>query len=110
VLVNGRLAVNSRWAPEPMREVVFTVVGPSGKPLRFGAKIRIGHPRPEHFRTLAPGESVETTCRLDRYFSLTEPGRYSVSAAYASTQDPGDGRTAWKGRVSSGTQALTVTR
>ena len=101
LLANCRLTVNKPFAPAPFREVYFVLKDPSGKPVDFMLKINIGEPRSEDFKELAPGESAEKPFHLDMYYSLEQPGEYSLQAVYESHAEPGDGRKAWTGKVAS---------
>jgi hypothetical protein len=93
--VNTRFAVNSAHAPDAYRELVFDVHGPDGKLLPFTLKVRIGQPGAEHVKSLAPGERLENRQDLTRYFDLSTPGEYRVSALYESAPVlGGDGRPA----------------
>lgn len=84
VVVSSRLALNSRDAPDPMREIVFDVKGPDGALLPFNAKLKIGGASPEQTKKLGPGESVSHEYDLPFFFDLGKPGEYRVSALYSS--------------------------
>ena len=101
LLVNSRLAINKPFAPEPFRDVYFSLKDPSGEPVDFMLKINIGAPRGEDFEDLAPGETAEQPFDLDIYFAFEQPGEYSLQAVYENHAEPGDGREAWTGKVES---------
>ena len=107
-LVNGRLALNTPFAPLPFRDVSLTVTGPSGDGLDFLPKVNIGTPRDSYFRSLAPGDVVERTYALQDYYSFDQPGRYSIQATYQNQADPTTGQPAWKGEVTSNVASLVV--
>lgn len=108
LLVNARLAINNPYSPQPFREVYFLLTDPSGKSAAFGPKINIGRPRSEDFRDLPPGKTADLSFRLDRYYTLDQPGEYSVQAVYENHAAPGDGRATWKGRLESNLVSFVV--
>ncbi|MFI7483392.1 hypothetical protein ACH9EU_13385 [Kocuria sp. M1R5S2] len=81
VTVNARLAVSSPGGPG---ELTFSVIGPQGEPLPFGARVNLGRPGAEDVATIAPAHSAGSEVDLVDYFDLSEPGTYRVSAAYRS--------------------------
>jgi hypothetical protein len=101
LLVNGRLAINAPYSPEPFREIGFVITDQDGAEADFLARINIGFPQDANFITLEPGQAVDREVDLTAYYQL-EPGRYTVVATYENQTDPSDGQ-AWKGTVSSQT-------
>jgi hypothetical protein len=100
--VNGRMLLNHSSAPEPMRDISFDIVGPPGYFSLTVFHINAGRPGPEHFVELKPGESLERTYKLTKYYSLHSPGKYSVQVTYLNvTPHYAFGRRAWTGSVSS---------
>jgi hypothetical protein len=109
ILVNKRLACNTKWSPSPFREISLRVVTPSGEELDFRAKINRGRPKPEDFVELQPGESVQGVCQISWYYHLDQEGTYSVQAFYESQSDPKPGDTlAWKGQLESNVVTFNV--
>ncbi len=110
VKVNGRLALNTPYAPEEMREIAFALSDPSGAPLDFQAKVNIGAPRDNQFKTLAPGEAIERSYNLAAYYDLAKPGTYAVQAVYQNQSEPesANGTNVWKGEVKSLVARFTV--
>jgi hypothetical protein len=82
VTVNNRFAVSSPGGPG---ELTFTVLGPDGEPLPFGARVNLGRPGPEDVAPVRPAGCVGTTIDLVDYFDLSEPGTYRITATYRAT-------------------------
>jgi len=101
--VNGRLAINTPYAPEEMRDIAFTVSGPAGANLDFQIKVNVGEPAESDFKTLQPGEVIEKRYDLARYYELVQPGTYSVRAEYQNQAEsqPRHGPPAWRGSLES---------
>ena len=110
VKVNGRLALNTPYAPEEMREIAFVLSDPSGAPLDFRAKVNVGAPKDDEFKTLQPGEAIAQSYNLAKYYDLRKPGTYSVQAAYQNQSEPEfpNGTGVWKGEVTSPVEKFTV--
>ena len=103
VKVNSRLALNTPYAPAYMREITFRLMDPDGAPLEFQAKVNVGTPADDEFKTLQPGVSIEETYDLASYYDLDKPGRYAVQAIYQNSSEPAspNGVSVWKGEVKS---------
>ena len=112
VKVNGRLAINTPYAPEEMRDIAFAVSDPSGAVVDFQLKVNVGAPADNEFKTLQPGEVIEQSYNLARYYDLKRPGTYSVQAAYQNQSEPGmpPGTSVWKGEVKSAEARFAVQR
>ena len=108
LVVNGRLAPHSIFAPRPFREVSFVVTDPLHAEVEFGPRINRGYPRPEDFQQLMPGETLVREYSLREYFALDKPGQYSVQAVYQNQSDPGSGTEAWKGESKSKVVSFTL--
>ena len=108
--VNGRLALNTPYAPQGMREIAFRLTDPSGTPLEFQAKVNVGAPRDNHFKTLGPGEALERSYDLAQYYDFGQPGTYSVQAVYQNLSEPeaGHGPAVWQGEIESLPTTFTV--
>ena len=108
--VNGRLAVNTPYAPEEMREIAFTLTDPTGALVDFQVKVNIGAPGDTDFRTLAPGEAIAQSYNLAKYFALVLPGVYAVQALYQNQSEPEahSGQGVWKGEVAAPAATFTV--
>ena len=103
VKVNGRLAINTPYAPEEMRDIAFAVSDPAGVVLDFQLKVNVGEPADDEFKTLQPGEVIERRFDLARYYDLGRPGVYSVRVEYQNQSEPQspNGTPVWKGAVAS---------
>ena len=109
VMVNGRLALNTAFAPSEYREVAIVVSDPQGAPVPFEAKVNIGSPAARDFKTLQPAESVQHRYDLAAYYDLKKPGTYAVQAIYHNQAEPGTGDDGvWKGEIKSAVERLTV--
>src|SRR6185295_8777795 len=110
VRVNGRLAINTPYAPEEMRDLAFTVNDPSGSVLDFQLKVNVGAPADDEFKTLPPGEAIEKQFDLARYYDLKQAGAYSVRAEYQNQSEPQSpsGAPIWKGALASPVEHITV--
>src|SRR5262245_38461167 len=89
-LINGRLAINSPFAPEEFCDVYFTITNLEGKEEFFGSRINIGEPEAKDFKELAAGQTVDLSFNLRNFYNLKTPGGYSVQATYQNVSDPGD--------------------
>ncbi len=103
VTVNGRLALNTPYAPEEMREIAFRLADPAGALLDFQVKVNVGEPADNEFKTLAPGEAIKRSYNLAKYFKVAFPGTFSVQAIYQNQSEPVSrpGQPVWKGEVAS---------
>jgi hypothetical protein len=109
VLVNSRLALNHRDAPDAMREIVLDVNGPDGKPRAFQVKLKIGSASANQVRELKPSESIQSKYGLDKYFDLAAKGDYTVTGFYSSAPlADTQGRPVWTESVTS--EELRFTR
>jgi hypothetical protein len=106
VLVNGRLAFNAPYAPEPFRELSLAITGADGAEAPFMARINIGFPGDDDFVTLDPGQGIDREIELDSFYEL-ESGEYTVLASYENQSDPA-GDQAWKGTLSSKPGTLKI--
>ena|SRR5258707_397868 len=100
--VNGRLLLNKPFVPESMRDISFEIVGPPGyfSLIRFSKNV--GPPETYHFVELKPGETLERTYILTKFYSMHEPGTYKIKATYLNTTGHNAfGRQAWIGKVDS---------
>lgn len=107
-LVNQRMTLSSPAAPKEVREVVFTVIGPTGKEVPLGARINLRPPNETDFAALAPGASVQRGYSLREFYSFDQPGQYTISAVYQNSSDPPTGGEAWKGEVQSNVVIITL--
>lgn len=107
ITINKRLALNSPFAPDKFREFKIAVTNSAGNELVFGAKINLGFPLEKDFAVLAPKEQVERQYDLRQYFELSQPGRYTLTAAYHNQSDP-EGGEAWKGEVESNPVSIQI--
>lgn len=108
LVVNGRLAPHSTFAPSPFREVSFVVTDPSDADVEFGPRINRGYPKPDDFKQLMPGETLVREYAIQEYFALNSPGKYSIQAVYQNQSDPGNGTEAWKGEIESNVVSFTL--
>lgn len=100
--VNGRLLLNKPFAPESMRDISFTINGPPDYFSLVRFNINAGPAEANHFVEIKPGEALERTYTLTKYYSLHEPGIYKIKATYLNTTAHDVlGRQAWIGRVDS---------
>jgi hypothetical protein len=108
LLINKRLAWNSKSAPGQFREVNFVVTNPAGDELCFMLLINIGAPKDNDFTELYPGEAIEKSYEINRAYQLDTVGIYSVQAVYENQNDPEHGIMAWKGRLESNVVSFNV--
>ena len=80
--VNGRMLLNTPYAPKYMRELWFDVVGPGNQRIEFACKVRAGNAKPSDYRVLMPQESKQVQVRLSGCFDFTLPGTYLIRAKY----------------------------
>lgn len=108
VVVNSRLVVNSPFAPQPLRDVIVTLTDRSGAVAKFAAVVDVGMLEDQDYASLNPGETFERSLSIDLFYALERPGTYSVQALYQNDADPGDGRRAWKGELTSNAVTFTL--
>ena len=110
VEVNGRMALNAPFSPRVFREVALALQDPSGAPMDFQARVNIGAPRDNHFKSLAPGEVTEKTYNLADYYAFDKPGTYTVQATYQNQSQPAEpnGHAAWQGELTAPTVSFSV--
>ena len=66
----------------PLSADVFLVTK-AGEPVPYtGRKVKRGKPLPEHYITLAAGETREVLVDIARYHDVTSPGPYSVTLKF----------------------------
>lgn len=96
--VNSRLALGQWDGPG---EVAFRVVGPSGQPVPFSARVNVGRPEDDDdFSLVAPWSCVGRRYELRTYFRIDEPGRYGLTAHYRNRWS-GPRDRAWTGNLTS---------
>jgi hypothetical protein len=88
VTVNGRLLLNTPYAPASARELTLQVEGPEGYRSTRAVQVNAGRPQAESFVVLAPGESRSASYELTRFQSMHLPGRYLLRATYRSAAPP----------------------
>src|SRR4030095_7376686 len=69
IIANSRLALNTPFASDRLREITFALTCSEGEDLDFEAKVNLGAPQAKHFKTLGPDEMVEHIYDLDLYYS-----------------------------------------
>ena len=85
MLVNGRLLVDKADGQPDRHEIELTVTGPGGESLNFAANINAPTPGDEDFVEIAAGGDHSRDIRLDTYFDMKKPGRYSVTVSYSNS-------------------------
>ena len=108
LLIQKRLVVNTKGVLPPVRDVFFSISTPSGGELEFDLLPNTPLVSPSDFLELTKGESISRSISLTTYYQFKEIGTYTVQAVYENQSDPGDGRTAWKGIITSNTVNFTI--
>jgi len=101
IVVNKRMAANFSNAPELVRDVAFTVKGPTDQLLPFIARVNVRPVKHSDFIILSPGETIVMPYELGTLYDLRDSGRYSIYAEYQNAIDPDRNITAWKGKLKS---------
>ena len=103
--VNKRLLVN--YDVTFPHEVLFEIKGPDNKPLEFIPIIKAGLPEVEDFISLLPREFIMKIYQLERYFSFSKKGKYTVQAIYENYHQP-SGLKVWTGSIKSNIVEIKV--
>ncbi len=111
--IQTRMAIN--YPPEipAFGDVYFVITSPSGKVVAFDQLTRVRTVDLEDFKILDAGKTYPSEHPLEYqitsfYAPFDEVGTYSVQAIYENRRDPGDGRSAWKGRLTSNTVTFAL--
>ncbi len=95
--INRRLGI-SRF--DRGGELSFEIRDASGQAVPFSARVNIGTPGDEHFGAIRPGEAVERSISLSKYFPVLATGSYTLVATYKNEyQSSDEGNPTWKGTV-----------
>lgn len=88
--VNGRLLLNSEYAPPPFRELWLDIQRvDDGTHVEFNCKVRAGPATDADYRVLKPAEAITVQIPLVQCFDIRTPGTYRVQAYYHDgRQDP----------------------
>jgi hypothetical protein len=101
VRINSRMVINHPGAPG---ELLLDLDGPPGYINRAGFHVHVGPPDANSFTRLEPGQSLERSWPLERYWSIDLPGEYVLSVTYHNeTSRAPDGRPVLAGRISAST-------
>ena len=80
--VNGRMLLNSEYAPPVTREVWLEIEGPNSRKVEFRCKVRAGAAKPGDFVLLKSQEKKSIKVNLSDCFDFHEPGTYTIHANY----------------------------
>jgi hypothetical protein len=80
--ISRRMVLNRESAGPTGREVWFDVVGPDGKAINFGCKVRAMANDPSQYMTLEPGQLFGRELNLSRCYDLQEGKKYSLTVHY----------------------------
>jgi hypothetical protein len=109
VLFQSRMVINSCATEPGERDVCFVITSPSGKTIEFDTLSRVRLINSSDFRDVNSGEELSATYALTTYYSpFDEIGIYTIQGIYENRSDPGDGRIAWKGKLTSDTVTFTL--
>src|SRR5438105_3474358 len=107
IIVNSRFGLNR---PNRIGEVWLDFIGPSGEPVLFTASVNIGSPKGNDFTPLAPSKSVGRQYTLQNYYSINEPGEYTLSGKYNNkwSGEDAEGLNVWTGTLESKTLKFRI--
>lgn len=113
LLIQTRMAVDFLAEIPAFGDVGFVITSPSGRVIEFDQLTRVRMVNLEDFKVLDAGKTYPLEHPLEYpitsfYAPFDEAGTYSVQAIYENKRDPGDGRSAWKGRITSNTVTFTL--
>ena len=114
ILLPARMALNFRGQPTTLRDVYFVITTPSGHEAEFSQLTRVPSIEESGFIELGPGGQRKARYDLSLFYvpfqdyATKEYGQYTVQAVYENESDPGDGRSAWKGKLTSNTVTFTL--
>jgi hypothetical protein len=100
ILVKNSLGLNSLGSPVTAWDIVFIFESKTSKQPDWTVKVDLGPLRRDDFVVLSPGASIEGECVLQEFYTIEE-GEYLFFALYQNSVDPGDGKHAWRGVLSS---------
>lgn len=101
VQINSRMVINHPGGPG---ELLLDLDGPPGYVNRAGFRVNVGSLDDGSFTRLEPGQSLEWSWPLERYWSIDMAGEYVLSATYHNeTSRAPDGRPVLVGRISAST-------
>ena len=105
LVVNKRLLLN--YDVTFPHEVLFKIIGPDNKPLEFIPIVKAGLPKIEDFIPLLPKEFIIKIYQLDRYFSFSKKGKYTIQATYENYYQPSSMKV-WTGSIKSNIVKIKV--
>jgi hypothetical protein len=110
LLFQARMVLNMRQlCPTESCDLFFVISDPMGKELEFQWLARVRSIEQNDFEEISPGEQRQFQVNLPYYYaSFDKPGQYTVRAVYGNQTDPGDGRSAWKGKLTSKAVTFTI--
>jgi hypothetical protein len=108
VVINQRMAINYSSAPKSLREITFTVTGPSGENIPFTAKTNVRRVKTEDLVVLSPGETIEKVYDINLFYNIKNTGVYSISAIYQNSIEIDKNDLTWKDKVISNTTTFEV--
>jgi len=85
--INGRMLLNTAYAPRSARELWLEVEGPESKKIEFECKVRAGAAKPQDYVLLRPGEKKQVHVNLSDCFNLRDRGTYTIYANYEDGSD-----------------------
>jgi hypothetical protein len=91
--VNGRMLLNTEYAPDPYRDLWLDIQRvDEGARVDFNCKVRAGPAPDKYYRVLKPAEAITVHIALLRCFDIRKPGTYRVQAYYRDgREDPPGG-------------------
>ena len=110
LLLQTRMVVNiQQLCPSASCDVYFVVSDPQGKELEYRWLARVRLIEQTDFVNISPGEQYQVQLDLAQYYApFDKAGKYTANVVYENQTDPGDGRVAWKGRLTSNDAAFTL--
>lgn len=101
-LVNSRMLLVPSGAPDRIKEVTFSIKGPSGSINLKRFSVNAGPPDQGNFVRLLSGEYIFMCYKLNKYYSYKIPGTYTIKAVYKNIIDQTiAGLNSWKGTIES---------
>jgi hypothetical protein len=101
VQINSRMIINHPGAPG---ELLLDLDGPPGYVNSAGFRVNVGPLDDGSVTLLQPGQSMEWSWPLERYWSIDTPGEYVLKATYHNeTSRAPDGRRVLVGQISAST-------
>jgi len=85
LLVNGRMVVGRADGAPDRREIDLKVSGPGGVEMEFTANTQAPAPGDGDFVEIPAGGQHMKEIRIDAFFDMKQPGRYSVTVSYSNS-------------------------